>query len=169
MAKICDNKSTGILFWKGGKLLLIERKKYNPGFAPPAGHNDGDDPETTARKESTEEIGFVIDALDKELKLVLENPCKRENGSYHALTVFEAKQWHGELRPSDEEVKSFLWASPFMLTQLANRLEQFMRTEKASIDNLTELVRATNESEAWKQNPGLEPPWYVILRRLDIV
>ena len=59
MSKICDNKSVGILIWKDDKLLMIERKKYNFGFALPAGHNDGMDLEQTAKKELEEEVGLI--------------------------------------------------------------------------------------------------------------
>ena len=37
---ICDHKSVGMLIRKGGKILLIERKRPIFGFAPPAGHVD---------------------------------------------------------------------------------------------------------------------------------
>jgi len=39
--KNCDHTGVGIHVWRNGKLLLIERKKFPFGFAPPAGHVDG--------------------------------------------------------------------------------------------------------------------------------
>ncbi len=40
MPKICDNKVVGIIVLRDNKMLLIERKKFPFGFAPPAGHLD---------------------------------------------------------------------------------------------------------------------------------
>ena len=46
----CDHTSVGILVWKDSKLLLIERKNFQFGFAPPAGHLDGDFYEEAAKR-----------------------------------------------------------------------------------------------------------------------
>lgn len=169
MPKVCDNTSTGILFWKDGKLLLVERKKYNPGFAIPAGHNDGDDPEKTARKEAGEEVGLSIDVLEKKFEIELPNPCIREGGTHHWWTIFEVIQWGGDIRPEATEVKSYVWASRDALQGYAEALERFMERGGYSFDDLPALVRATNESEEWKISPGLEPPMYIILKKLNII
>src|SRR3989344_7546233 len=101
MPKICDNKSVGIIVRKDGKLLMIERKKYPFGFALPAGHQDGDSPEKTAAKELSEEAGLMAENLEKRLEVSFNNPCRRDGGTYHDWTIFEASRWHGELKPSD--------------------------------------------------------------------
>lgn len=61
MTKKCDNKSVGMLVWRDGSLLLIERRKPPFGFAPPAGHIDGDDSfEESAKRELKEEVGLEM-------------------------------------------------------------------------------------------------------------
>lgn len=171
MAKVCDNKSVGILVWKEGALLMIERKKYNFGFAIPAGHQDGDDPETTARKELSEEIGLIADALEEKLTLTLPNPCKRGGGTHHEWTIFEAKRWSGEIKPSADETKSYLWASRDQIARMVAALEEFAQLKSVPLDteNLLKLVQATNEDPSWQQNPGLEPPMYFLFKELDLI
>lgn len=171
MPKVCDNKSVGVLVWKDGALLMIERKKYNFGYAVPAGHQDGDDPETTARKELSEEIGLNADTLEKKLELTLPNPCKREGGTHHVWTIFAAKEWGGNIRPSTDETKSYLWASINQIARMVIALEGFARLKSIPLDmeNLLKLVRATNEDPSWQQNPGLEPPMYFLFKELGII
>ena len=171
MAKTCDNKSVGILVWRDGALLLIERKKYNLGFALPAGHQDGDDPEKAARKELEEEMGLYAETLEKKLTLMLPNPCRREGGTHHEWAVFEAAHWNGEVKPSPNETKNHLWADKEKIAWLAATLENFaqQRDIPLTIEALHELVRASNEDGAWQENPGLEPPMYFIFKELRIL
>lgn len=171
MGKICDNKSVGILVWKDGALLMIERKKYNFGFAIPAGHQDGDDPGTTAKKELSEEIGLAAEELEEKLSLTLPNPCKRDGGTHHEWTIFEAAKWSGEIKPSADETKSYLWADPEKVSQFAQRLKEFAYEKKIVLDqeNLPRLVKETNEDVSWQQNPGLEPPMYFLFKKLGII
>lgn len=171
MPKVCDNKSVGILVWNDrDELLMIERKKYNPGFAIPAGHQDGDDPETTAKKELSEEVGLTANVLQEALKLSLPNPCKREGGSRHDWTIFEAASWSGEIKPSEEETKSYCWADKGTIARLVRRLEDFSAQKKIplEINNLSALVTATNEDSDWRKSPGLEPPMYFLFKKLGI-
>src|SRR3989344_4619500 len=126
--KTCDNKSVGIIVRdKEGKILFIERKKYNFGFAPPSGHLDGDTPEDAARKELEEEVGLSAQGLKFLLEKTLNNPCKREGGTEHRWHVYEAVDWRGEIKPSEDEVKSYLWLSPEDINSMAKRLEKFAR------------------------------------------
>ena len=134
MPKRCDNKSVGILVWKDGALLMIERKKYNFGFAIPAGHQDGDDPETTAKKELSEEVGLTAKELKEKLKITLPNPCKRERGTHHDWTVIEATEWSGAITPSADETKNYLWADKEKIAQWARQLEEFVKAENLSLD-----------------------------------
>ncbi len=170
MSKKCDNTSVAIIVGdRAGKILLIERKKYNPGFALPAGHEDGDGAEAAAKKELFEEVG--LNALIMNLVLIknLKNPCKRDGGNYHVWVVFVAQKWEGEVKKSDEEVKSFIWADEKKVLDLARKLEKFIEENKLSTYDLPALVKATNESEGWKKNPGLEPSMYVLFKELKII
>lgn len=173
MQKLCDNTSVGILVWDGRKLLMIERKRYNPGFAIPAGHQDGDDPETAARKELSEEVGLSAQELKEQLSISLPNPCKREGGTQHEWTLFEALQYTGRVKSSPDEVKSYFWADKEKVKELAERLREFARSRDISLSvdghDLPRLVKATNEDPSWGKNPGLEPPMYFLFKELGII
>lgn len=90
--KKCDHTSVGMHVWRNGKLLLIERKKFPFGFAPPAGHMD-DRPsfEEAARIELEEEVGLKV----KNLKPIFEgrknNPCRRKGGTWHYWKIYEVE------------------------------------------------------------------------------
>lgn len=170
MAKICDNTSVAMIVKDSeGRISMIERKIYNPGFALPAGHQDGDSPEDAARKELSEEVGLEAGKMRVLFARDLPNPCKREGGGHHFWTVFEIESWSGEVRTSEEEVKEYLWADEAAIKSFAKKLENFMAEKNLSFDNLPDLVRATNEDEDWKKNPGLEPPMYIIFKELGII
>ena len=178
MSKKCDNTSVAVIARDPDcrnssldRILLIERKKYNPGFALVAGHQDGDNSEKAAKKELFEEVGLSADFLRPRLLITLNNPCKREGGSYHRWEIFIAEKWSGNIKKSENEVKNFIWADKVMIKELASRLEKFAEENKLSVDNkhLSELVKATNESESWKRSPGLEPPMYVLFKELGII
>jgi len=171
MAKICDNKSVGILVWnENGGLLLIERKKYNFGFAPPAGHLDDDSWEEAAGKELKEEAGLKSQSLKPLLEMELQNPCRRSGGDRHLWRVYKVEGLENQnITLSADETKSYLWADAAKLRALAARLEEFARESCLSFDHLPILVAATNESSSWMKNPGLEPPWYLLLKELKII
>lgn len=171
MPKTCDNKSVGILVWEDGRLLMIERRKYNFGFALPAGHQDGDDAETAAYKELSEEVGLLTETLEEKAKLTLPNPCKRGGGTYHDWTIFEAKSWSGNIKPSADETKSYVWAGPQEITVLSIRLQKFSQKKGLLLEpkNLPTLVKETNTDAGWQKNPGLEPPMYFLFKKLGII
>ena len=173
MSKKCDNTSVGILVRDGASILMIERKRYNFGFALPAGHGDGDDPITCAKKELGEEVGLAADELKILLRMELQNPCKREGGGYHDWTVVEAVKWHGDvnINQPDDEAKSYLWADAGMISRLAKRLEGFAASIglELSLENLLALVLATNENLTWKESPGLESPMYFLFKELKLI
>lgn len=150
---------------------MIERKKYNFGFALPAGHQDGNNPETTAKKELLEEVGLAIDNLERRLFMSLPNPCKREGGTYHDWTVFEATSWSGEVKASADETKSYIWMDQETIARTTKRLEDFLVSANISLtkENLPEIVRKTNEDSAWAADPGIEPPMYFIFKELKII
>jgi len=169
MPKVCDNKCVGMLVWDGDKLLLIERKEYNFGFAPPAGHLDGLSPEEAAKNELREEVGLETGELRETLSKNIPNPCRREQGSHHLWFIYEISRWSGSVKPSADETKGYLWADKGKLRELAKRLEDFAGTPGLDVRGLPSLVDATNLSADWKNNPGLEPPWYFILKELGII
>jgi len=55
---ICDHTSVGMIIRKGENILLIERRIFPFGFAPPAGHLDGDTFDHSALRETEEEVGL---------------------------------------------------------------------------------------------------------------
>lgn len=154
-----------------GLLLMIERKKYNPGYALPAGHQDGDDPLATATKETQEEVGLTINKLEEKITKLLQNPCKREGGTHHIWKIFEVSEWSGEIKTSPDEVKTYVWADQKTIAKWAELLKQFADLKQISLEEetLPELVRATNEDPAWLANLGLEPPMYFLFKKLEII
>ncbi len=155
MNKICDHKSVGMLVWKDGKLLVIERMKFPFAWAPPAGHLDGrEDYEEMAKLELFEETGLST----KSLKLIAngrkENPCRRIDGTWHFWQIFEVEAF-GNLKRSKTETKQAKWVSIDELKKLAERCDQYL-AGKISIED-------------WQANPGLEPVWHEWLSELKII
>lgn len=171
MIKICDNTSGGILVYKGQDLLMIERKKNNFGMAIPAGHLDGDASGQGTARELKEETGIIADELTLRLEKTLPNTCKREGGTHHAWSIFEASRWHGDVRPSESEVKSYFWASPQKIRELSQKLEDLALKKKIplTLKHLALLVKETNEDPEWISHPGLEPPMYFLFKELGII
>jgi len=155
MTKICDHKSVGMLVWKEDKLLLIERKKPPFGFAPPAGHVDGGDSfEEAARRELEEEVGLKT----KDIRLLIEgrkdNPCRREDGTWHYWKIYEVET-EGEIKRSREETKQAGFCSKEKIKEFADRTEKYIRGE-------------IKEKE-WEKSPGIEPVWYEWLKELEVI
>ncbi len=147
MATQCDHKCVGMLVWKNGKLLLIERKKFPFGFAPPAGHcdEDGDDFEKAAKRELLEEVGLQAQNLELALEARKETPCRRENGTWHYWKIYQIKA-EGDIKRSEDETKQVDWYSKDEILQLAQRTEKYM-------------AGGISEEE-WQNSPGLEVVWY---------
>jgi len=102
----CPGGSVGVIFYMpvsatNGKILLLERKTHPLGWAPPAGHLDGEKPEKQADAEAKEEIGLTI--TKKELILgpiELMNECSRPKGeeqkyNCHDWWVYKVLDWKG--------------------------------------------------------------------------
>jgi len=103
--KKCDHTSVGMFVWNGDKLLLIERQKFPFGFAVPAGHVDGDATfEEAAIRELGEEVGLVATDLKLILDVRKDNPCRREDGTWHHWKLYRVDA-SGELSRSLEETK----------------------------------------------------------------
>lgn len=153
--KRCDHTSVGVMVWREGKLLMIERKNFPFGFAPPAGHVDEHGSyEDAARKELQEEVGLLV----RRLKLLIEgrkdNHCKREDGTWHFWKVYVATA-EGELKRSEDETKQAGWFTKDDLQRLADRTRQYLDGQIPD--------------EEWQAEPGLEPIWFDWLRELKEV
>lgn len=169
--KRCDHTSVGILVKRGNKLLLIERRGSNFGFATPAGHQDGQSPVAAARKELREEVGLTARKLVRRLKIKLNNPCRRTDNRFHVWTVFKASRWRGKVKRSKDETKKYFWADPGAIRLITDRFERFARLKRIPLAqrNLRKIQITTNHSRAWQQNPGLEPPMYFLFKKLGII
>jgi ADP-ribose pyrophosphatase YjhB (NUDIX family) len=89
----CNNTSVGIIVWREGCLLLLERQKFPPGMACPAGHVEaGETYAQAAARELSEETGLVA----RSLRLLAEgdrfNRCRRPGGDWHHWQVFALAQ-----------------------------------------------------------------------------
>ncbi len=144
-----------MIVWRGDQLLLIERGRPPYGFAPPAGHVDGDlSFEEAAKRELFEEVGLTV----LELKLLIEgrkeNKCRREGGDFHYWKVFEVKT-AGEIKRSEDETKQATFVSKEELIRLAERTEKYLKKEITAAE--------------WEKSPGIEPVWREWFMALNII
>lgn len=167
--KVCDHKSVGVLVKKDGLILIIERRKFPAGFALPAGHLDGDSFKAGAERELSEETGISASNLEHLFSIELPNPCRRQGGTHHQWQVFRAAEWQGELKRAKDETKSAEWASAERLRNLALRTENFAKKHNIPLSDLTALTSALSADAEWQSSPGLEPVWYLFLKRLHEV
>ncbi|HEY4518309.1 MAG TPA: NUDIX domain-containing protein [Candidatus Paceibacterota bacterium] len=155
MIKKCDHKSVGMLVWKDGSLLLIERMKPPYGFAPPAGHVDEDGTfEEAAKRELKEEVGLDTTYIELMIEGRKENPCRREGGGWHFYKVYKVEA-AGDVKRSEDETKQARFFTKNELLALA------AKTEKYLAGNI--------EQGEWEKSPGLEPVWYEWLKELKIL
>lgn len=152
----CDHTSVGMLVWRANKLLLIERRKFPFGFAPPAGHvDDRGSFEKAADAELFEEVGLHA----KKRTLVAEgrkdNPCRRAGGDWHYWKIYQVDVSSEKLNLSIGEVKQAKWLSRSELKKLAERTEAYCAGEVGDT--------------AWEEHPGLEQVWCEWLKQLGIV
>jgi len=155
MANKCDNKSVGMLVWRDEKLLLIERKKKPFGFAPPAGHLDGDNSfEQAAKRELKEEVGLDANKIELIIEGRKENPCRREGGTWHYWKIYKIEA-NGEVKRSEDETKQANFFTKDDLLSLALKTEQYING------------RITQED--WEKSPGLEVVWCEWLKKLKII
>lgn len=153
--KKCDNKSVGLLVWRGGKLLLIERKKFPFGFAPPAGHvDDHGSFERAARAELKEEVGLDAENLILIVEGRKENKCRREGGDWHYWMIYEA-QASGSVDRSLDETKQVGWFNKVEIKNLALRTEMYNKGDVPE--------------EEWEKSPGLEQVWFEWFKEVGII
>ena len=126
MKAVCDHTSVGILVFRDGKLLIIDRKRPPLGLATPAGHVDKhgnpDDPEekqfeAAAIAELEEETGLRAVGLTLIAEGDKGNQCRRLLGTWHHWRIYLAEA-EGELRPSTEETRGHLWCSRDQMNRL---------------------------------------------------
>lgn len=155
MPKRCDHKSAGMLVWRNDKLLLIERKKPPFGFAPPAGHIDGDVSfEESAKRELKEEVGLETKGIKFLIEGRKENSCRRKDGTWHYWKIYEVETTGGVMRSKDETKQAGFYTKD-NLSILASKTENYLRGEIKQDD--------------WGKSPGLELVWYEWLKELKII
>ncbi len=155
MAKQCDNECVGMFVWRDNGLLLIERKKAPFGFAPPAGHIDGDDSfEESAQRELKEEVGLDTQSIHLTIEGRKENPCRREGGSWHYWKIYTIDAT-GEIKRSEDETKQAGFYKKEDLLLLASKTEKYLHGDITQSD--------------WEQSPGLEPVWCEWLKELSVI
>ena len=154
MSDICDHKSVGMIIRRNGKFLLLERRKPPFGFAPPAGHLDGDVYENSAARETFEEVGLRT----TKIKLITEgrknNRCRREDGEWHYWKIYELETV-GEILRSEDETKQAGWFDIDQIKEMAEKTKRY-------------LLGIIPE-EQWQQAPGLEPVWLEWFEELGIL
>ncbi|MCR4322647.1 MAG: NUDIX domain-containing protein [Candidatus Azambacteria bacterium] len=155
MSHECDHSSVGMLVWRDEKLLLLERKLPPFGFAPPAGHVDGDALfEDAAMRELREEVGLTADSLKLLVEGRKDNTCRRSGGSWHYWKIYEVIAG-GVVQGSAEETKQVNFVSKDVLLQLVEKTKRYIRKEISD--------------DEWEASPGLEPVWYEWLQELKII
>lgn len=155
MAKICDHTSVGMLVWKDEKLLLIERMKFPPGFAVPAGHVDEDPTyEDAAKRELKEEVGLDAENMELVLEIKMQNPCRREGGTWHNWKIYQVKTL-GDINRSKDETKQAGWHTKDQIKELARRTEKYLNKEISD--------------EEFTQKPGLEPVMYELFKEMKMI
>lgn len=178
MAKLCDNTSVGQIIEisdleLGAQLVMIDRHNYPEAKAFPAGHEDGVPGDEGVRKEVGEEVGLTLLSNRLVWEGRIDNPCKREGGTHHAWKVYYSTVVAGDLK-AGSDAKRAMFVSKSQLREFAKRTEYFMEKYKISHDDVGRLTVAIfgdparkNTDPEWKENPGLEPVWYYILRQLN--
>lgn len=154
LPKTCDHASVGMLVWRDEKLLLIQKMRFPFAFAAPAGHCDGLDFETAARTELEEEVGLSTAAIKIVIEGRKENPCRREDGSWHYWKIYQIEAV-GEVQRSESETQQYVWAGKEQLQELSQKTEKYMDGKISE--------------EEWLKNPGLEPVWYDWMKELKII
>ena len=161
MAKICDNKSAGVIIRDSqGRLALLTRAKFPSGIAPPAGHvDDHGSPEQTAIDEVSEEVGLRINPDDLKPTSIQQqrvmNRCSREGGDHHDWWVYEADKWDGDIVPDPDETKGARWYTPKEFQALAARTAAYRQGTVSDAD--------------WEASPGLEPVWFDFMQQLGYI
>ena len=152
----CTNASVGMIVKKDNKVLLIERKRFPFGFAPPAGHvDDGENYEDAAKRELNEEVGIDSDDIKLLIEGRKENKCRRPGGDWHYWKIYEAHYKNAKITIQKEEAKNAGWYTVDEIKKLAEKNEKYLAKEILD--------------EKWKLSPGIEPVWYGWFKELNII
>jgi ADP-ribose pyrophosphatase YjhB (NUDIX family) len=152
---ICDHTSVGMLVWEEETLLLIERKKFPYGFAPPAGHVDNDPTyEVAAKRELEEEVGLKAETIDLIWEGRKNNQCRRVDGTWHYWKVYTVTVT-GELIRNNAETKQCKWFTPTEVSRLSQRTEEYLK--------------GVISDQEWQDSPGIEPVWHEIFRENNLI
>lgn len=152
MALRCDHTSVGILVWRQGRLLLIERRKPPFGYAPPSGHVDERPTYLAAAvAELCEEVGLRATSMELLAEGRRNNPCRRLDGNWHFWRIYRAEAF-GDPVANQDEVMRIVWCDVVELRHLAARTRAFQKKL------ITQLE--------WEASPGLEPVWLDWLQQL---
>lgn len=140
----CDHTSVAVLVIRDGQYLLIERATEPYGFAPPAGHIDGDpSPDQAACRELREEVGLVATV---QLRVAERRQnARRRGGLWHDWYVYRATGWSGDVRPDPGSAGQALWIDAAGLALMAARTREYLAGRVGGIE--------------WRISPGLEPVW----------
>lgn len=153
--KKCDHTSVGMIVRQGNKILLIERMKYPFGFAPPAGHVDGDPSfEIAAKRELEEEVGLKVTNLQLIFEGRKENACRRPGGTWHEWKIYEVEV-EGDVKRSEDETKQAGWYTRQEIEKLAERTKRYLAGKISD--------------EEWQANPGLETFWFKWREELNVL
>ncbi|HEY4488908.1 MAG TPA: NUDIX domain-containing protein [Candidatus Paceibacterota bacterium] len=137
----CDHSSVGVLVYRDGRLLLIDRKRPPFGLAAPAGHVDdhgdsGDTEEERYKKAAIAELGEETGLTTLSLELVTEgrrdNPCRR-GSTWHYWRIYRAKT-SGELNLSEEETQGHLWCNEQQMKELLAGKPILIDEKEASLE-----------------------------------
>ena len=169
---VCDHMSVGVIAKDPeGRILLIERKKFPFGWAPPSGHLDGFGYSVACFREFEEETGLKVVGAPK--PLIPKNPVKyfkcRRGGEYHIWQIFGV-DWAGELRPNPDETKSARWHSVKEIKDLAAKTANYLARYRQAelVPKSTETIWQKLDKE-WEKNYSLEFVWYEFFQELKII
>lgn len=153
----CDHTSVGILVFRDGKLLIIDRKRPPKGLAAPAGHVDkhGRSEISTAGKyqaaafsELKEETGIIASSsLELLYDGIKNNPCRRPDGTWHHWKIYKVEAT-GELKPSAAETRAAFWCTREQMMDL--------------LSDIPVLLEGGRQA-------GLEPVWKEFFGELNIL
>ncbi|MBI2600908.1 NUDIX hydrolase [Candidatus Daviesbacteria bacterium] len=151
----CDHASVGMFVWRDDHLLLIERKEFPFGFAPPAGHVDNHGSyEKAAENELKEEVGLRSVSLSLMIEGCKENICRRPGGTWHHWRIYRVEA-QGNIQRSRTETRRAGWYSLEEIKSLSDKTVQYLN---GGISN-----------ENWRMDPGIETVWYEWFRELKII
>ncbi len=106
------HKSVGIMIVnKEGKVLVIERAKFPPGYSLPAGHIDnGENPATAVKREAYEEVGLTIHKPQLVLETAIHGDSCRRGCDDHMWQLFVAAMPVSQtVQYEENEARAAVW------------------------------------------------------------